>query len=106
MVILIDGTPAAQPTDLRYEWLTVSGALVRQFTLKYDYLSQGDAETLFSRACKPDGCALSLVDPATGQNQSLSVKAVEAVLPVLNEIAGSLSYAGASLVLREAPTIP
>lgn len=103
MVILLDGVQMPEPLELTYEWLNPAGTPLRQFVLKYEYLSANEAALLLFHAGKSQGAALSLVNPATQANQSLKVNLHSATVPVLSEVAGQLNYAGITLVLREEP---
>lgn len=100
MNILLNGTAVKEPAELMTQWLMGQERLLRQVTLRYTALTEGEAAALLGAGVKPS-VALSYRNPETGDNVSLITGCVAASAPVLREQEGEVQYGSVSLTLLE-----
>ena len=101
MNILFNGTAIPEPAGLSSEWVTVSGTLLRQVTLRYEYATAAQASAILGVGSGTAPFNLSYLSPAANANVTFLVKCYSAEAAVLREASGAVAYAPIILTLRE-----
>lgn len=101
MTFKLNGVSHKAPSNIQTEWITVSGALIRQLTFSYQSLSGAELSPILSAMLPAAGCDITYLNPWTNAEHTL-VKAKPWSVSALTaaEQNGVMYYAPVAIVMR------